>query len=227
MVVFFTYFSSEDLTFLVFSAEANYFEVEILEKGASSHLSMSIGVVSRLFPMDTLPGRLVDSYAFCPGDGFLFRGREVGSPFGPRAEVGDKIGCGLKFASLQLQFKNPFSSPTVQLFFTHNGKEMGMIPIQIPPGGLFMALSVNAVGESVMLRNNLRYIPEEDIMMMVDNCEDDWLNLHDIRLNGPMLEYVGPGKSHVDVGLAQAKHPMSTRHHYFEIEVRVTELDIL
>lgn len=90
-----------------------------------------------------------------------------------------------------------------------------------------MALSVNAVGESVMLRNNLRYIPEEDIMMMVDNCEDDWLNLHDIRLNGPMLEYVGPGKSHVDVGLAQAKHPMSTRHHYFEIEVRVTELDIL
>ena len=66
----------------------------------------------------------------------------------------------------------------------------------------------------------LRYIPEEDIMMMVDSCEDDWLSLHDIRLNGPILEYVGRGKSVADVGLAQAKHPICTRHHYFEIEVR-------
>ena len=57
-------------------------------------------------------------------------------------------------------------------------------------------------------------------MMMVDNCDDDWLSLHDIRLNGPVLEYIGKGKSLVDVGLAQAKQPISTRHHYFEIEVR-------
>ena len=57
-------------------------------------------------------------------------------------------------------------------------------------------------------------------MMMVDSCEDDWLSLHDIRLNGPILEYVGRGKSVADVGLAQAKHPICTRHHYFEIEVR-------
>ena len=59
-----------------------------------------------------------------------------------------------------------------------------------------------------------------DIMMMVDSCEEDWLSLHDIRLSGnSMLEYVGRGKSVADVGLAQAKHPICTRHHYFEIEV--------
>ena len=103
-------------------------------------------------------------------------------------------------------------------------------------------MSLHSVGESARIRSGkvysavcflcqlisavclhypgLRYIPEEDIMMMVDSCEDDWLSLHDIRLNGPILEYVGRGKSVADVGLAQAKHPICTRHHYFEIEVR-------
>ena len=33
------------------------------------------------------------------------------------------------------------------------------------------------------------------------------------------MEYTGKGKSLVDVGLAQAKNAISTRHHYFEIEI--------
>ena len=77
------------------------------------------------------------------------------------------------------------------------------------------------VGEEVVFRHNIRYVPEEDIMMLVDSGEEDWLSLHDVRLNGPVLEYVGRGKSLVDVGLAQAKNPICTRNHYFEIEVPV------
>lgn len=34
-----------------------------------------------------------------------------------------------------------------------------------------------------------------------------------------LLEYLGKGKSIVDVGLAQARHPLSTRSHYFEVEI--------
>uniref|UniRef100_A0A8V0ZYQ9 SPRY domain containing 3 n=1 Tax=Gallus gallus TaxID=9031 RepID=A0A8V0ZYQ9_CHICK len=34
-----------------------------------------------------------------------------------------------------------------------------------------------------------------------------------------LLEYVGKGKSIVDVGLAQARRPLSTRSHYFEVEI--------
>lgn len=34
-----------------------------------------------------------------------------------------------------------------------------------------------------------------------------------------MLEYSGRGKSIIDVGLAQAKYPLDTTHHYFEIEI--------
>ena len=56
-------------------------------------------------------------------------------------------------------------------------------------------------------------------IFIIYSAEDDWLRLHDIRLNGPILEYIGRGKSLVDVGLAQAKTPICTRNHYFEIEV--------
>lgn len=34
-----------------------------------------------------------------------------------------------------------------------------------------------------------------------------------------LLEYLGKGKSIVDVGLAQARRPLSTRSHYFEVEI--------
>ena len=151
-------------------------------------------MVSRQFSLENLPGRTNESYAFCPGDGLLFRGNEAGSPFGgPRADVGDKVGCGIKFTPVQSQGKNAFpigGAASGQLFFTHNSKEVGSTPVNIPPGGYFPAFSMTDC-LSVVTRCGLRYIQEEDIMMMVDNCDDDWLNLHDIRLNGPVLEYIG------------------------------------
>ena len=58
-----------------------------------------------------------------------------------------------------------------------------------------------------------------ETMMAVDTAEEEWLLLHDVKLNGPMLEYTGLGKGVVDVGLAQAKTPIGTRNHYFEIEI--------
>ena len=67
--------------------------------------------------------------------------------------------------------------------------------------------------------DSVESIKEEDIIdMMVDNCDEDW-TMNDVRLNGPVLEYIGKGKTHDHVGLAQAKHAISTRHHYFEIEI--------
>jgi len=34
-----------------------------------------------------------------------------------------------------------------------------------------------------------------------------------------LLEYVGRGKSIIDVGLAQARHPLTTRYHYYELQI--------
>merc|ERR1719206_488919 len=56
-------------------------------------------------------------------------------------------------------------------------------------------------------------------LMAVDTGEDEWQRLHDVRLTSNVLEYVGRGKCLVDVGLAQARTPIGTRNHYFEIEI--------
>ena len=69
----------------------------------------------------------------------------------------------------------------------------------------------------VILNMESRWLQEEDIAMSIDCGEEDWRRLHDIRLDGQVLEYVGRGKSLIDVGLAQARTPLSTRTHYFEI----------
>ena len=69
----------------------------------------------------------------------------------------------------------------------------------------------------VILNMESRWLQEEDIAMSIDCGEEDWRRLHDIRLDGQLLEYVGRGKSLIDVGLAQARTPLSTRTHYFEI----------
>ncbi|TWW56088.1 SPRY domain-containing protein 3 [Takifugu flavidus] len=37
--------------------------------------------------------------------------------------------------------------------------------------------------------------------------------------NSALLEYVGKGKSIMDVGLAQARQPLTTRRHYYELEI--------
>lgn len=44
-------------------------------------------------------------------------------------------------------------------------------------------------------------------------------NLYSSVLFPQLLEYVGKGKSIVDVGLAQARRPLNTRFHYYEVEI--------
>lgn len=62
-------------------------------------------------------------------------------------------------------------------------------------------------------------LEEDDSAMMVDGHEEDWSRLYDVRVSGTLLEYVGKGKSIMDVGLAQARAPLSTRRHYYEVEI--------
>lgn len=44
-------------------------------------------------------------------------------------------------------------------------------------------------------------------------------NLCSSVLSPQLLEYVGKGKRIVDVGLAQARRPLNTRFHYYELEI--------
>lgn len=211
--------------------DTNYFEIEILDKSSRSP-GISIGLAGRRHPSDARLGWSFESLAYHLGEGALYKGRPRGQPFGPLCDVGDKVGCGIRLPPADQKFPvlpgvpgGPASNipelttAKVVVFFTRNGKEIGSQVFPLPPGGFFPAVSLQNAGEEVGIRQDLRWAPEEESIMLVDSGEDEWQRLHDIRLNGTVLEYVGRGKSLVDVGLAQARTPIGTRNHYFEIEI--------
>ncbi|CAL4101713.1 unnamed protein product, partial [Meganyctiphanes norvegica] len=145
----------------------------------------------------------------------LYKARPRGVVFGPRCGAGDRMGCGIKFDQ-----HSPENDPSlVPVFFTKNGKEIGSVQVRLPSGGLYPCVGLAAAGDSVRLQSQLSWLADEDTHMSVDSTEDEWLSLHDIRLNGQALEYCGRGKSLVDVGLAQARVPLNTTAHYFEMEI--------
>lgn len=47
-------------------------------------------------------------------------------------------------------------------------------------------VSMNSCGEEVRIITHMHYIQDEDVMMSVDSCEDEWYRLSDIKLNGPV-----------------------------------------
>lgn len=59
-------------------------------------------------------------------------------------------------------------------------------------------------------------LPEDQVCRW---CSPNTTLPADAGLLQQLLEYLGKGKSIVDVGLAQARHPLSTRSHYFEVEI--------
>lgn len=106
------------------------------------------------------------------------------------------------------------------VFFTKNGKEVGSVEIAASPDALYPAVGMHSLGEEVLLDLHAEWgMEEDDGQMIVDSHEEDWGRLHDVKVTGTLLEYVGKGKSIVDVGLAQALRPLNTRFHYYELEI--------
>ncbi|XP_076064885.1 SPRY domain-containing protein 3-like [Oratosquilla oratoria] len=195
------------------TADHNYFEVEILDMAAQG--AISIGLCCQKYPLYKLPGWAAESVGYHADDGKLFKARPRGIVFGPKCGGGDRMGCGVKFDPL-----SPEDDPSViPVFFTKNGREIGTVLMSAPAGGLFPCVGLAATGDEVRLTTHLSWQHDEDTHMSIDSNEDEWLRLHDIRLNGQMLEYCGRGKSLIDVGLAQARVPLNTTSHYFEMEI--------
>ncbi|XP_003973187.1 SPRY domain-containing protein 3-like [Takifugu rubripes] len=192
-----------------FSRGNRYFEVTIIDTGVRGMIA--VGLVPKLYDLDQQPGWLQHSVGFHADDGKLYNGNTVGQQFGPKCCRGDKIGCGISPDSDDGQ---------VTVFFTKNGKEVGSVEIAASLDTLYPAVGMHSLGEEVLLDLNAEWgTDEDDGQMIVDSHEDDWSCLHDVRLTGTLLKYVGKGKSIVDVGLAQARRPLNTRFHYYELEI--------
>uniref|UniRef100_A0A3Q3EAU8 SPRY domain containing 3 n=1 Tax=Labrus bergylta TaxID=56723 RepID=A0A3Q3EAU8_9LABR len=185
-----------------------YFEVTIVDTGVRG--TIAVGLVPKFYRLDHQPGWLPYSVAYHADNGKLYNGNPVGQQFGPKCARGDRIGCGIHSENIE--------AGLTTVFFTKNGKEVGVSPVSAE--GLFPAVGMHSMGEEVKVDLQAEWFLEEDeSMMMVDSHEDDWGRLHDVRVSGTLLEYVGKGKSIMDVGLAQARQPLTTRCHYYELEI--------
>ncbi|XP_061203179.1 SPRY domain-containing protein 3 [Neopsephotus bourkii] len=187
----------------------NYFEVSIVDSGVRG--TIAVGLVPQFYSLDHQPGWLPGSVAYHGDDGKLYSGRAKGRQFGSKCSSGDRVGCGIERVSLEVR--------TAHVFFTRNGKRVGSTEVPLCAEGLFPAVGMHSLGEEVRLHLRAALRPEPDDRMVVDSGEEEWGRLHDVRACGTVLEYVGQGKSIVDVGLAQARCPLSTRSHYFELEI--------
>ncbi|KAG7519906.1 SPRY domain-containing protein 3-like [Solea senegalensis] len=187
-----------------------YFEVTIVDTGVRG--TIAVGLVPKFYRLDHQPGWLPYSVAYHADNGKLYNGNPVGQQFGPKCARGDRIGCGMHSENTEAGFTT--------VFFTKNGKEVGSVEVPVLAEGLFPAVGMHSMGEEVKVDLQAEwFLEEDDSMMMVDSHEDDWGRLYDVRVRGMLLEYVGKGKSIMDVGLAQARQPLTTRCHYYEVEI--------
>ncbi|XP_078085356.1 SPRY domain-containing protein 3-like [Mustelus asterias] len=191
----------------------NYFEVLITDSGVRG--SIAVGVAPYDYNLSQQPGWVSCSAAYHADDGKLYMGRGVTQHVSAKCHTGDRIGCGSREDRTGQELQENSS-----LFFTRNGKEIGTVVVPLPVASLHPAVGMHSIGEEVQIDLLAEWAwPDEETIMLVDNHEDDWAWLHDMKVSGPVLEYAGKGRSIMDVGLAQAKFPLSTRSHYFEVEI--------
>ncbi|XP_060683697.1 SPRY domain-containing protein 3-like [Hemiscyllium ocellatum] len=187
----------------------------VLITGCGVRGSIAVGAVPYDYNLKQLPGYDTCSAGYHGDDGKLYAGRGVAQRVSDKCQSGDRIGCGSREDRAGQQ-----NTGSASLYFTRNGKEVGSVIVPVPLEKLHPAVGMHSIGGEVQL-DLLAEWPstDEDNLMVVDSHEDNWARLHDMKLSGSVLEYAGKGKSILDVGLAQAKLPLSTGSHYFEVEI--------
>jgi len=58
----------------------------------------------------------------------------------------------------------------------------------MPITGLYPAIGMRSENEEVRVAMDLSWETQDDVSMSVDNMEEEWLRLHDVRLNGQVRD---------------------------------------
>lgn len=200
------------------SPERSSFDVELLSLGASGDMIVGLVLASSSPRCQAIfaTACYVSNGRLCLGDSR--GGIDPGAGVGNQCSVGDQVGLRVLFRDATRVDNHRSILP---VFFTHNGKAVGRRSVLVGGGGLLPAVGLGSPGQAVRLAGlpHVGTSGPDDALMCVDSHEEEWLRLHDVRLNGPVLEYSGRGTSMVDVGQAQARHPLDTTSHYYEIEI--------
>ena len=77
------------------------------------------------------------------------------------------------------------------LFFFFNF-QIGTVVVPWPHGGLYPIIGLHSDGEEVELHLDSHWNHDDVILMAVDNVDDEWSRLHQVRLNGCVSDYFSP-----------------------------------
>ena len=124
-----------------FSEDMQYFEAELLEVDSTG---IAIGVVPANYQLGQAPGWSSGSVAYHTDAGKLHHASGNGREFGPVADRGDVIGCGITSSSS--------SSKYCSVFFTYNGTEIGRIRVSGMPSNLYPAIGLTGDKDRVSLK---------------------------------------------------------------------------
>lgn len=114
-----------------------YYEVEVTSKANSNKGHISVGLVSRDFKLNRLPGWEKNSWGYHGDDGSSFAAEKTGTPYGPQFGAGDVIGCGIDFSQNRA-------------FYTKNGALLGSVFDNIGKDcDIYPAVGLCHPGESV------------------------------------------------------------------------------
>ena len=131
----------------------NYFEYKIISRGAECEIGIGVGEAD--YPLDRMPGWNQNGVGYHADDGHLYYQRGYGRAFGPLCTVGDRMGCGIDFASED-------SMGNIKVFFTKNGKQVGdLVRIKKPPTGLYPLVGMCSKGEQVQYLGHWHRLPQD------------------------------------------------------------------
>ena len=191
----------------------NYYEYEILNQGEEA--SIGIGVGPRDYTKSRMPGWDRNSVGYHANDGKLYHENDSGVDFGPTCTKGDIMGCGVDFSSDD-------GSGYLTVFFTKNNKHVGdHVRMRRPPYGLYPLIGLNSKGERVKYLGHWCRTPGLQEPIQLDHS-DMWLRCNGVKFLGDstLLEYNGTAPEQIqDVGMAQARIPLSHTNNYFELKI--------
>ena len=82
--------------------------------------------------------------------------------------------------------------------------QVGTVLAPMPPEGLYPAIGMHSEGEEVRINVDARWEHSDVTLMSIDNCEEEWARLHDVRINGQVRTGVNqtyPRHRHIVSGL--------------------------
>ena len=196
----------------------NYFELEILDKGAES--SIGIGAGERSYPLTRMPGWNKSGIGYHGDDGRLYHESGRGTEFGPTCTEGDRMGCGVDFSS-------DVGYGYVDIFFTKNGKQVGdAVRMKRPVYGLYPLVGLHSHNEKVRYLGHWRRVPDSLLEPMEQDHSPSsaWLRSNGVKFldDGLTLNYCGDSSHIQDVGIAQSRQRLDRSNHYFEMEILST-----